>query len=242
MLFFSVNYGTDEHIKVEVIEAMVTKLTPEQVLTGADPGLAPDVYVGNLENNYNVMCSFLMHYLFCAHPSLQKIKLALQAASIRRFIELDGPKDPDYDHKCLLCFMTASDLAFVLWQYRNSYTDWIAKLKNQSLKYKHDSKWTSDKKMLGMDDRDENDEGVKAYKECLNWSRELKKMSKSHEYWKLRKALNQKAESLGYLKEWGKDGGVGDGEAAPAMVRKEVPETAPSYTIDEWDSIPEMEF
>jgi hypothetical protein len=125
------------------------------VLTAADPGLRADIYVGYLENNFNVLSSFIVHFLICAHPSKQTIKSALQTASYKRYNELLGQKDADFDHKCLLCFMAASDLAYVLWQYRNSYKDWCAKVQNQSLKYKCGSQWTSNKKVLGMEDCDE---------------------------------------------------------------------------------------
>jgi hypothetical protein len=113
------------------------------------------------------LSSFIVHFLICAHPSKQTIKSALQTASYKRYNELLGQKDADYDHKCLLCFMTASDLAYVLWQYWNSYEDWCAKVQNQSVKCKCGSQWTSNKKMLGMDKGDVGDEGVKAYKKCL---------------------------------------------------------------------------
>ncbi|KAL3787821.1 hypothetical protein ACHAWO_012293 [Cyclotella atomus] len=75
-----------------------------------------------------------MHYLVCAHPSKKTIKRALQAASYKRYNELDGRDDRDYSHKCLLCFMTASDLAYVLWQFCNSYEDCVGDGRSRSAK------------------------------------------------------------------------------------------------------------
>jgi hypothetical protein len=108
----------------------------KEVLNGVDPGLR--VLTGRLSwrNQFRLMSSFIMHYLVCAHPSKETIKRALQAASYKRYNELDGRDERDYSHKCLLCFMTASDLAYVLWQFCNSYEDWCAKIQNQNFKHK----------------------------------------------------------------------------------------------------------
>jgi hypothetical protein len=67
-------------------------------------------------------------------------------------------------------------------------------------------------------------------------------MSESHEYWSLCSSCNQKTGCLGYLKEWGQDVGEdGGGRAQEGLVRKQQPETVPSYTLDEWDDIPTLE-
>jgi hypothetical protein len=55
-----------------------------------------------------------------------------------------------------------------------------------------------------MEDRPDTDPGMVAYKKCLRWARELKKMNKTKEYWKLQVKCNEKAAQLGYFKEWGK--------------------------------------
>lgn len=216
----------------------MTKLTPHEVLTGKDPGLGADVYVGNHENNFKVLTSFIMRYLICAYPSKEAIKKALQLAHYKRYNELNGERpEADYDHKSLLCFMTASDLAFVLWQYRNSYKDWAAKVTNQGNRYKCGTRWTSNKKVIGA-----SDQGMEAYKECLDWSKQLMKMSDSHEFWRLRWQCNEKAGDLGYLREWGEIVGE-DGEGGGTFEGyggSEEPETVPSYGEDEWDDIPAL--
>jgi hypothetical protein len=110
-------------------------------------------------------------------------------------------------------------------------------VQNQNLKYKCETQWTSDKKVLGMEDRDDSDEGVVAYKECLEWSRELKKLSDTHDYWRLHQSCNMKAGVLGYLKEWGQDVGEDGGGAHEGSRRRQQPETTPSYVLDELDDV-----
>jgi hypothetical protein len=86
-----VNYGTDEHINVKVVEKMVD-MTPKDWLSGKDPELG-DAYQGNMENNNRFLASYIMHYAVCAHPNKDTLKRTLQALSYKKHEELgEGAK------------------------------------------------------------------------------------------------------------------------------------------------------
>jgi hypothetical protein len=128
--------------------------------------------------------------------------------SFKRFKALgEGCKDPDRDHKSGLCMTTTSDLGYTFWQSLNKNEGWEEKVKDLNLRYKCNFKWLSGRKEIPMEDRADTDPGMEAYKKCLEWARELKKMDKTREYWKLQVKCDEKAAQLGYFKEWGKVGG-----------------------------------
>ena len=102
---------------------------------------------------------------------------------------------------CHLDFLTASDVAFALWQYFNSHDDWERKLNDRTKAYKHKTKWSTDKTGMSMT------EGYKVYNELLDWCGKLKKMSKSEAsdedkecYKDLRVSCNKMAKKLGLVR------------------------------------------
>jgi hypothetical protein len=191
-------YGTSEHseqIDVKVLEKML-EMTPKEWLSGKDPEV--DGYEASQDNNNWFLASYIMHFGVCAHPNKDKLKKTLQILSFKRFKALgEGCKDPDRDHKSGLCMTTTSDLGYTFWHSLYSNEGWEEKVKDPNLKYNCNTKWTSDREEIPMEDRADTDPGMEAYKKCLEWARELKQMNETKEYCKLQVKCNDKAVQLG---------------------------------------------
>jgi hypothetical protein len=119
--------------------------------------------------------------------------------------------------------LTASDIAYIMWQYVNSHDNWCGKL--QLLKEgktvnmnKSEADWTSDHKIASVESRPDTDPGVLFYSSCLDWARGLKKLSKasvnggpSDEYKVVHIALNTRCVELGLIKDPSAKGQPGGG-------------------------------
>lgn len=158
---------------------------------------------------------FLVSYAICAVPK-EDTKNALSDLAAKRWKETrnlqDLEEDAEHYFACLLDVLTASDLAYVIWQYVNSYDDWCTKL--QLLKEgtkvnmnKSNAEWTSNHKIASMESRPDTDPGVVFYNSCLDWARGLMRMSKavnggpSREYRALRIALNKSCMEVGLIRD-----------------------------------------
>ena len=124
--------------------------------------------------------------------------------------EADGSADEIdsdvYNHPCLLDFLSASDLAYTLWQYFNSHKDWKRKHEakgtadEESVRYETKTKYTSDKRGNGV-----TEEGVLVYELLLKFSRDLKSQPKCgmverrQLYNRLRILCNKKALQIGVM-------------------------------------------
>jgi hypothetical protein len=137
---------------------------------------------------------------------------------------------------------TTSDLGYTFWQSLNSNEGWEKKVKDPNLKYKCNTKWTSDRKDIPMEDHPDTDPGMEAYKKCLGWARELKKMNKTKEYWTLQEKCNEKAVQLGYFKEWGKVAGATNSKVADKDYDlSEDMDEGGEFELEEMDRIPKVE-
>lgn len=176
------------------------------------------VLATNTETNRPAMMYFFARYAFCAVPK-EATKKVLNARAAKRWEETRGlqdtieNRDAEYMYECILDLMTASDIAYILWQYVNSYDDWCNKLsllkEGKSVNMnKSEAEWTSDHKIAPMESRIESDEGVRFYNSCLDWARGLKKLAKSgtgggptDDYVKMRMEINKRMVESGYIKD-----------------------------------------
>ena len=225
--------NTDQNIPVEVIEKFM-KMKPIDVLSGEDPGLDAALYEGSKSNNLATLASFIMNYGIYSFPNKETLKKSLQAIHYKVYCSALDKTQPNYDHNSVMEFFTASDFAIAFWIYENNYLDWQNKLKNPALRYKSKTKWTSNRKQPPMEDQDDTDPGVIEYHRCLNWSKELMKLKGSEEYSLLQRQCNKKALELGFLKEWGKEGGFSGVTKEAEVVEQEVP----VFELDSYESIP----
>jgi len=95
-------------------------------------------------------------------------------------------------------YNTTSDLAWQTWQYINSYSDWVAKKKDEGLKHTLMARFTGDKHYRGQPAEDS--EGMILYKKILAWFDEFKK----HDEYKgkVREEANAMAKDRGLLPKW----------------------------------------
>eukprot|EP00956_Cyclotella_meneghiniana_P023894 scaffold47310_cov43-Cyclotella_meneghiniana.AAC.1 len=146
--------GTLDYINASHLQEMLNSNTPTEVIKNS--GDSRDMFV-----------LFVLHYARYAPPKEQLKE------QMRKQVMNAGDSESDHLHMCHLDFLTASDVAFALWQYFNSHDDWERKLDDRTKVYKHDTKWSTDKTGMSMT------EGYKVYNELLDWCGKLKEMSKS---------------------------------------------------------------
>ena len=178
---FSEDRGTVDYIKAFDLQEMLNNNTPTEVINSGD--------------SRDMFLLFVLHYARYAAPKEQLKE------QMRKQVMNAGDSEKDNLHMCHLDLLTASDIAFALWQYFNSHDDWERKLNDPTKVYKHDTKWSTDKTGLSMT------EGFKVYNELLNWCSKLKEMSKrdaSEEdrecYKDLRVSCNKMAKKLGLVR------------------------------------------
>ena len=178
---FSEDRGTLDYIDVSQLQEMLKNNTPNEVASNGD---SRDMFV-----------LFVLHYARYAAPKEQLKE------QMRKQVMNAGASEGDHLHMCHLDLLTASDVAFALWQYFNSHDDWERKLNDRTKVYKHDTKWSTDKTGMSMT------EGYKVYNELLDWCSKLKEMSKSDAseedrecYKDLRVSCNKMAKKLGLVR------------------------------------------
>ena len=178
---FSEDRGTVDYIKAFDLQEMLNNNTPTEVINSGD---SRDMFV-----------LFVLHYARYAAPKEQLKE------QMRKQVMNAGASESDHLHMCHLDLLTASDVAFALWQYFNSHDDWERKLNDRTKVYKHDTKWSTDKTGMSMT------EGYKVYNELLGWCGKLKEMSKGEAsdedkecYKDLRVSCNKMAKKLGLVR------------------------------------------
>jgi hypothetical protein len=163
------------------------------------------------------MLQFFVKYAICDVPKEETRKALLAYAAkrwkdTRLMQDTEENRDAEHHYPCILDMLTASDIAYIMWQYVNSHDNWCSKLKllkegktvNMN---KSEADWTSDHKIAPMESRPDTDPGVRFYNSCLDWARGLKKLSKtvnggpSDEYKAVRIALNKRCVELGLIKD-----------------------------------------
>jgi len=174
-----VDLGTNEYIEADQIQEL-TRLPTLEVVHGGD--------------SKNMLILFILNYARHAAPS-EELK-----DDLAKELKKAGSEEGQHTHRCHLDFLTFSDVAFAMWHYINSQEDWVRKLRNPTLKNKHNTKWTSDKTGKKMS------EGYKEYKRLEKWCEQLKLMSKQGPdteerkgYELLRVACNVKAKAKGLM-------------------------------------------
>lgn len=163
------------------------------------------------------MLQFFARYAICAVPK-EETRRSLNAVARRRWNETrnmqdtEENRDAEHYYACILDVLTASDIAYIMWQYVNSYDDWCNKLsllkegKTVNMN-KSEAEWTSNHKKAPMESRADNDEGVLFYNSCLDWARGLKKLGKSvnggpsDDYKKIRIEINKRCVESGLIKD-----------------------------------------
>ena len=195
-------HGGTRCISKDVLKKLIEKSTPREWLQGQD-------------STKEYLLQFLVSYAICSVPK-EDTKSALSDLATKRWKETrnlhDLEEDAEHYFACLLDVLTASDLAYVMWQYVNSYDDWCTKL--QLLKdgkkvnmNKSNADWTSNHKIASMESRPDTDPGVVFYNSCLDWARGLMRMSKAvnggptTEYRALRIALNKRCMEVGLIRD-----------------------------------------
>ena len=163
------------------------------------------------------MLNFFVRYAICALPK-EETRRILNAYAAKRWNETRNlqdtieNRDAEHYYACILDLLTASDIAFLLWQYVNSYDDWCNKLsllkEGKSVNMnKSEAEWTSDHRKAPMESRADTDEGVRFYNSCLDWARGLKKLAKvvnggaTDDYNKMRMELNKRCVVSGIIKD-----------------------------------------
>jgi hypothetical protein len=221
------------------------EMSPKEALLGKKPKLNEASYDASRENNIKTIASFIVNFGFMAFPDKEKTKGVLQALHLKRFNELEDQTQADFRHDCVFDLMTVSDLAYVCWQYMNSYEMWIKKRDNETLKYKCSSRWTSDRKSAAMENRSGDDPGVRMYNKCLNWARDLKILKDTSDYADLQVECNKKCSQLGYIKELKRspddeDDDESNCERVSRVDRSSIAE-APTIRLGDIDMIPVYE-
>jgi hypothetical protein len=180
------------------------------------------------------MLNFFVRYAICALPK-EETRRILNAYAAKRWNETRNlqdtieNRDAEHYYACILDLLTASDIAFLLWQYVNSYDDWCSKLsllkEGKSVNMnKSDAEWTFDHKKAPMESRADSDEGVRFYNSCLDWARGLKRLGKAvnggptDEYKKMRMELNKRCVASGLIKDPSVQKGRGATAARPKRV------------------------
>ena len=197
VLCTSVDYGGTQVVSKDTLKTVVNRCTPRETMR-------------EMSSTREEMMQFLVRYAICALPK-EETKKALNAYASKRWDatrkmqDTIENRDAEHNHACILDLLTASDLAYIIWQYVNSYTDWCAKLallkegKNVNMN-KSEAEWTSDHKKAPMETRADTDEGVRFYNSCLDWARGLKRLP-SDDFRKLRMALNKMSVESGLIKD-----------------------------------------
>lgn len=208
LLCSAVDYGGTQVVAGDAIKSVVDTCTPRETMREL---------ATTTETNRPVMLNFFARYAVCALPKEGTRKI-LNAYAAKRWEETRSlpdtieNRDAEHHFKCILDLMTASDIAYILWQYVNSYEDWCNKLsllkEGKSVNMnKSEAEWTSDHKKAPMESRVETDEGVRFYNSCLDWSRGLKKLGKASnggptdDYVKMRVELNKRMVASGIIKD-----------------------------------------
>ena len=112
---FSEDRGTLDYIDVSQLQEMLKNNTPNEVASNGD---SRDMFV-----------MFVPHYARYAAPKEQLKE------QMRKQVMNAGASESDHLHMCHLDLLTASDIAFALWQYFNSHDDWERKLNDPTKVY-----------------------------------------------------------------------------------------------------------
>ena len=158
---------------------------------------------------------------------------------------LDEDDDQFYSHPCLLDMLTASDVAYTLWQFFNSHDDWQAKMKEMSqgkgsVQYKCNTRYTSDRKLPSMEERSEDDAGMKMYMSCLQWARRLKGATNTSAYNLFRIECNKRSVKMGYIRTGRTKDDVFSGNDIDQSFSVEENMGVPELDLDEADMLPTL--
>lgn len=160
-----------------------------------------DVY-DDEENLLKDIVSFLLEYAFHAAPkdaTFSEIK-AEQVATY----DHDPTKEISNGFKCLIEYLTKTDMGWCTWQYYNSVPDWEAK-RIQGMTGRHNlkSRFTGDRHSRHQPE--ENSEGMNLYKKMTEWYGEFK----SHEGFKekARPLCNELSKKMNLIPTWTVDSG-----------------------------------
>ena len=138
---------------------------------------------------------FVLNYARHAAPK-DRLRKELKAEVIKA-----GDAEGEHKHMCHVDLLSTSDIAYAMWQYVNSFDDWVRKLKDGQRRFRHDTKWSSDRTGAKMV------EGLKFYQDVVKWCRALKNLwydkdsseEQQAEYEGLRVACNMKAKEMGFI-------------------------------------------
>ena len=239
----TVDYGGTQVVAGDTIQEVIHQCTPRETVR--------DFATSSSSSTKQEMMNFFARYAICALPK-EETRRILNAYAAKRWNETRNlqdtieNRDAEYYYACILDLLTASDIAFVLWQYVNSYDDWCNKLsllkEGKSVNMnKSEAEWTSDHRKAPMESRADTDEGVCFYNSCLDWARGLKKLAKvvnggaTDDYNKMRMELNKRCVVSGIIK----DPSVQKNRGAMAACTKRIEcVDAGGFQLEDVDEIP----
>ena len=172
--------GTSHQIEVDLLTEMLAGSPSDMISSGT---------------TRTMFLLFVLNYARHAAPK-DRLKKELMTEVVNA-----GDTEGEHKHMCHVDLLSTSDIAYAMWQYVNSYDDWVRKLKDGQRRFKHDTKWSSDRTGAKMV------EGLKYYQDMVRWCRSLKKLwydedaSDEHkgEYEEMRVACNIKAKEMGFI-------------------------------------------
>jgi hypothetical protein len=136
----------------------------------------------------------ILNYARHAAPKEETRRLMIHSKGVvKRTFETEGVVQESGEenyHISHLDLLTASDLAYVLWQLFNSWPDWTNKQMNKvkvGINWTCGTRWTSDKREVVTQ------EGVEMYDRLHKWCVTLKSLKGTDEYAAFRMLLNGKA-------------------------------------------------
>ena len=181
------------------------------------------------EDELEFLCRFLIDFSFHAAPRESTLTL-LKNGQVDAYRE-NKTEEINNNFKCHAEYLTRSDIAWTMWQYINSYPDFVYKKQKIDKKSKHmcKSRYTSDG--VNRFQPDEDSEGMRVYKKIKKFVGELMR----HREWTLeiRRTCNKIAKKNGLLPTWTED--VGPKSKRPVVQDSEEPEEAPTFDFDETD-------
>jgi hypothetical protein len=176
-----VDYGTSNAIDSSVVERIC-------LVDGVDKFLD----VGTEGSDLRTLARFVCKYAIHTCTIKDDLKARLQSAQ-NEVGESEGENLWD----CVADFLTNSDLAFAVWQYINSASDWKEKreCEDSRLRYTCNSRWTSDKSSWRYV-RGGTDEASSAYDKLVTFFRDLKN---HREYGFFKYSCNDVAKQVGLV-------------------------------------------
>jgi hypothetical protein len=193
-----VEYGRPGALDAKALELYILKTHASDFLESA---LKDTPSAGS-----KLLVDAILNYGRHAAPKEETRRLMIHSRGVvKRTFETEGVVQEGGEenyHISHLDLLTASDLAYVLWQLFNSWPDWNNKQKNKDktgINWTCTSRWTSNKTEVV------SQEGVNMYDKLHKWCVTLKSLKGTDEYAAFRMFLNGKAKERGMIREYGRE-------------------------------------